>query len=145
MKDGSVCKTLAMSQKIGIWIDKRTARIITTGEGGKVIKTISSNVDESRPGGGSGTRSKGGPQDVVQDSRFMEREKHQLKDYFDEIAANLHDVGSLVIFGPAQTGQKLAKALEEDHKALFSNLHGVEKADSMTDPQLVEWVREYFN
>ena len=133
-----------MSQKIGIWIDKRTAKIITSGDGGKILKTISSKVEENRPGGGSGTRVKGGPQDVVQDSRFMEREKHQLKDFFDRVANALSDVESLVIFGPAQTGLKLGKALEDDHRSLHSKLKGVEKADSMTDPQLVEWVREYF-
>ena len=112
--------------------------------GGKILKTISSKVEENRPGGGSGTRVKGGPQDVVQDSRFMEREKHQLKDYFARVASALSDFESLVIFGPAQTGQKLSKALEEDHKAIYTKLTGVQKADSMTDPQLVEWVREYF-
>ena len=133
-----------MAQKVGIWIDKRKAVIITTEGGGKIIKTIKSDVEEFNPAGGSGTRMKGGPQDVVQDSRYTEREKHQLNEYFESIAEALSDVDQLVIFGPAQTGHKLGTHLSEHNRKLHGILRSIEKADSMTDAQLVEWVRQYY-
>lgn len=96
-------------------------------------------MDEFRPSGGSGTRFKGGPQDLVHDSKFREREKHQIKHYFNEVIESLPEVEGLVILGP-ETGQKL----EQNHRALHQALRVVERSDKMTDTQLILWVKDYF-
>jgi hypothetical protein len=54
-------------KKIGIWLDKEKAYIITLENETEKLNTIMSEVEVFRPKGGSGTRFKGGPQDVVQD------------------------------------------------------------------------------
>ncbi len=133
-----------MSEKVGIWIDKRTAKIISDNGGWGIKKVIDSNLEEFHPKGGSGTRLKGGPQDVVQDGKYLEREKHQLKDYFKAIAAELKNVDAIVIFGPAETGRKLDQEIRQHHKQYTGSLLGVEKGDGITDNQMVAWVREYF-
>ncbi|MBD77621.1 MAG: hypothetical protein CL840_01610 [Crocinitomicaceae bacterium] len=133
-----------MATKIGIWIDKRSAKIISAENGGELMKTVKSKVEEYHPKGGSGTKMKGGPQDVVQDGKFLERETHQLKAYFNEVITSLPVVESLVIFGPSQTGQKLSSELSNHHKDLYGKLKGVETADSQTNNQLIAWVRDYF-
>jgi hypothetical protein len=133
-----------MATKVGIWIDKRSAKIISIENGGELRTTIKSNLEEYHPKGGSGTKMKGGPQDVVQDSKFLERKKHQLKAYFNKVITSLPDVDTFVVFGPSQTGQKFADELFNSHKDLYSKIRGVETADSMTDNQLKAWVKQYF-
>jgi hypothetical protein len=130
-------------KKAGVWIDKKEAKIISIESENEQIKTIVSNVEDYRPSGGSGTRLKGGPQDVVQDSKFLEREKHQLADYFKKITHLIKDADDVVIFGPAQTGDKLYKELSEQKLYNFESL-SVMKADSLTENQIIAWVRDYY-
>ncbi len=133
-----------MTKKIGIWIDKRTAKIVTIAGDNVELQTIDSNVDEFRPKGGSGTKMKGGPQDVVHDRKYTEREKHQFKKFFGELVEQMESADALVIFGPAQTGEMLYKELSESYATLLKKVKGVEKADSMTDNQVKAWVSNYF-
>lgn len=134
-----------MTKNIGIWIDKRVAKLVSITNNMEEVHTIQSSVDEFHPKGGSGSRVKGGPQDVVQDSKFLEKEKHQFKQFFADISEYIKDAESLVIFGPAQTGQKLHKELSILNLELSKKVSGVEKADSMTDNEIKAWVRKYFS
>lgn len=131
--------------KVGIWIDKREAKILSVDNGGKLLATVTSGVEEFRPAGGSGTRMKGGPQDVVQDSKYSEREKHQLKAYFKEVVEELPELDALVVFGPASTGANFKKELLTNYKEISSKLVGVETTDVMTENQLIAWVKQYLN
>ncbi|TJY35785.1 hypothetical protein [Pontimicrobium aquaticum] len=131
-------------KKTGIWLDKDKALIITLENGKETLDTVISNVEHYRTHGGSGTRFKGGPQDVVQDSKFLEREKHQLKQYYQSLASQIDDTDALVIFGPADTNEKFSKELNKSYKSLSSKIKGVRKADSMTENQAKAWVRDFF-
>ena len=128
----------------GIWMDKNKALIITLENGEESLKTITSNVEHFKPSGGSGTRFKGGPQDVVQDNKYLEREKNQLKTYFKEVASEVNDSEALVIFGPAGTSGKFRKEIDSKYKSLSNKIVGVEKADSMSENQTKAWVRDFF-
>ena len=132
-----------MALKIGIWIDKRVAKILTL-NGKEDFKTVQSNIDEFRPKGGSGSKFKGGPQDVVQDSKYLEREKHQYKEYFSDVISRLKKAEEIVIFGPAQTGEKLQKEIINSDHNLAQKVRDVKKADSMTDNQVKALIRGYF-
>ena len=95
-------------KKTGIWIDKREAKMVfLSSEGVEDFRTIISEIEEFNPIGGSGSPAKGGPQDVVQDSKYTEREKHQFKRFFARLAEEVADLDLLVVFGPGQTGRKL--------------------------------------
>ncbi|NER16855.1 hypothetical protein [Spongiivirga citrea] len=131
--------------KTGIWIDKDKALIVTLKNGKESLKSIESNIEHFKAHGGSGTRLKGGPQDVVQDSKYLEREKHQTKRYFSNIISEIKDTDSLVIFGPAGTNEKFKKELHTNHSSIATKIKAVEKADSMTDNQVKAWVRDFFN
>jgi len=131
-------------RNIGIWLDKEKAYIVTIENGNEDTNTVISEVENYRIHGGSGTRFKGGPQDVVQDSKYLEREKHQLKLYFKEIANEVKDASSLVIFGPAEAKDKLNKELQEKYKDISLKVKAVNVADSMTDNQMKAWVRDFF-
>ncbi len=130
--------------KAGIWIDKKEAKIVTIEKEKVRLLTIASNIEDFHVKGGSGTRLKGGPQDVVQDSKYLEREKHQMKEFFDDVIKHVAVADMIVITGPAQTGNKLFDVLEEKYISLAEKVIGVEKTDSMSDPQLLAWVKNYF-
>jgi stalled ribosome rescue protein Dom34 len=132
-------------KKLGIWLDKKKARLISLENEKEVMNTIVSEVEDFHIQGGSGTKFKGGPQDVVQDSKYLEREKHQLKAYFKEIASKMKDANAVVIFGPAQTKEKLRKELQENYKEINAKVKAVKTADNMTDNQVKALVRDFFN
>ncbi len=131
-------------KNIGVWMDKEKAHVITVKDDDEDITTIQSGIENFRIHGGSGTRFKGGPQDVVQDSKYLEREKNQFKTYFTEIIPLIKDADKVVIFGPAEAAEKFNRELKENHKSISNKIEGVFKADSMTDNQTKALVRDYF-
>ena len=131
-------------KKIGIWLDKEKAHVVTLKYDTENFETIFSELDFFHPKGGSGTKFKGGPQDVVQDSRYLERENHQLKKYFHAIAEEVLDTDILVLFGPAEANEKLRKELELSYPQLAAKIKTMVKADSMTDNQVKALVRDFY-
>jgi stalled ribosome rescue protein Dom34 len=128
----------------GVWVDKEKAHIITLENGKETLKTIVSEVEDFHIHGGAGTRLKGGPQDVVQDSKYLEREKHQLKRYFKNITKEFNDADAIVIFGPAEAYLKFQKELQENYEHLNTKIKDAINADSMTDNQTIALVRDFF-
>ena len=79
-------------KNVGVWLDKEKALIVNVKNGIESINTIVSQVENFHIHGGSGSKFKGGPQDVRQDSKYLEREKHQLKGYFKDVASEIEDL-----------------------------------------------------
>jgi len=130
--------------KKGIWLDKKTAIIVSVYNEEVSLNTILSNIEDFHIHGGSGTRLKGGPQDVIQDSKFLEREKHQTKKYFNDIVSDIKEANAIVLFGPAEMPQKLNKEITKYHKDLKPKIKNVIKTDSMTERQVKAWVKDFF-
>ncbi|MEM6378856.1 MAG: hypothetical protein AAF705_11600, partial [Bacteroidota bacterium] len=82
---------------------------------------------------------------VVQDSKYLEREKHQTKRYFTEVIKQIKDADQLMIFGPADIDRKLQKELALFHKELSAKVVLVKKADSMTLNQTKALIRNSFS
>ncbi len=131
-------------KKTGIWLDKKKALVVELENGNETLLTVKSNVEDFHISGGSGTKLKGGPQDVVQDSKYLEREKHQLSNYFKELATKIDNSEELVIFGPAGTNEKFYKELQKKYKDIGKKVKDVVKADSMTSNQIVALVKKYY-
>lgn len=132
-------------KKIGIWLDKEKAHLVTLKNEDVRFKTIFSQIEFFHPKGGARSKTRWGPQDVVQDSKYLEREKHQLKLYFKELAKTMEDAEAIAIFGPADTNLKFYKELKENFKTLALKVKTVEKVDSMTENQVKAMVRNFFN
>ncbi len=132
-------------KNIGVWLDKEKAHVVTLTEKGENLKTILSELEFFHPTGGSRSKAKWGPQDVVQDSKYLEREKHQLKRYFQNIANTIDDAHAIAIFGPGDTNDKFRKELNENYPLLNQKVKTVVKVDSMTNNQVKALVRDYFN
>ena len=82
---------------------------------------------------------------MVQDSKYLEREKHQLKLFFKELATTINDADVIVIFGPGDTNAKFFRELNENYKTLALKVKSVKKADSMTENQLKAMVADFFD
>ena len=131
-------------KKTGIWLDRKKALLVNLDGFKETLFTIKSDVEDFRISGGSGTRLKGGPQDVVQDSKYLERRKHQLQNYFKEIASYLDKSDEIVLYGPADTNEKLNKYLQAKQKNVGQKVKDVIKADSMSSNQVVALIKSYF-
>ncbi|MDG1730387.1 MAG: hypothetical protein P8K68_08775 [Algibacter sp.] len=131
-------------KRTGIWLDKEKAIIVTQYNGDLSVNTILSNVENFHVHGGSGTRLKGGPQDVVQDSKYLEREKLQLKRYFQNLVSEIKDVDEIVLFGPAEAKNKFYKELNIAYKDLSAKVKDIVKTDKMTKRQVKSWVKAFF-
>ncbi len=132
-------------KKIGIWLDKEKAHLVTLRNEDVRFRTIYSDIEFFHPKGGARSKTRWGPQDVVQDSKYLEREKHQLKLYFKELAKTIENAEAIAIFGPADTNAKFYKELSENYKTLALKVKTVEKVDSMTENQVKAMVRDFFN
>jgi len=129
----------------GIWLDKKVAYVISENMAGhQNVEIIFSKVEDYHIHGGSGTRFKGGPQDVVQDRKYLERTKHQLRNYFKKITEHLMDSRQIVVFGPAETGQKFKTELDDNYPSLAALISDVATTDSMTKNQMKAWARNYY-
>ncbi|WP_109299397.1 hypothetical protein [Aquimarina sp. AU474] len=131
-------------KNIGIWMDREKAHIIDIQENKEIFLTINSKVENYRIHGGSGTKLKGGPQDVVQDSKYLEREKHQFKAYFKEIIPHVQNADRIVIYGPAEAGEKFNKELKENYKTISEKVKEVLKVGHMTKNQTIALIRDYY-
>jgi stalled ribosome rescue protein Dom34 len=131
-------------KNIGIWIDKKNTYIVSLRKGETAFETIFSNVEHYHVKGGSGSKFKGGPQDVVQDSKYLEREKQQLKAYYSDIISKIEKADALAIFGPAESKNKFQKEINEHHKLLSQKVKIVQAADSMTKNQLIAMVKAFY-
>ncbi|WP_339895463.1 hypothetical protein [uncultured Algibacter sp.] len=131
-------------KRTGVWLDKEKAIIVMLYNGDISLNTILSNIEHFHVRGGSGTRLKGGPQDVIQDSKYLEREKLQQKKYFKNLASVIKDADAIVLFGPAEIKDKFNKELNTSYKELSAKVKGVVKTDSMTKRQVKAWVKAFF-
>lgn len=131
-------------KKIGIWMDKEKAKIVVLQNEDELMETVTSDVEFYNPKGGSRSKTRWGPQDVVQDSKYLEREKHQMRAYFKKLVPHLEGADKIALFGPADTIEKFNSELQENHKKIFDRVKTVSKKDSMTDNQVKALVRDFF-
>ena len=133
-----------MSKQTGVWLDYREAFIIDpNGEEGGGVQHIVSEVEDYHVWGGARTRQPWGPMDKTSEGKYLERFKHQAKNYFGKIKEVVAEADELYIFGPAEAKNGLEKTLSQD-KGFKARLVAVEKADSMTRNQMIARVREFF-
>lgn len=125
-------------------MDKRQALVLYLINEEEKFNIITSKVEEYNAKGGSGSKLKGGPQDVVHDSKYLAQEKKQLRSYFKAITENIGDVDQLALFGPAETAEKFRKELKERYEKLSSKVVVLKTVDSMTENQVKALIRDFF-
>ena len=132
-----------MKIQIGIWLDKKQAFLIAFLNGEESVKTIISNVESYHVVGGARSKTPYGPMDVVSEKKSLERQKHQLSQYFQQILTTVMDADELYLFGPADTKLKLLDVINKN-KSLKFVVRKTETADSMTEGQMIAQARQAF-
>lgn len=132
-------------KNIGIWLDIEKAHMVSIENDKEEFTTILSEVETYHVKGGSRSKTLWGPEDVVNEKRYLKRKNQQLKNYFKKIAELIKDADAIALFGPAGTNEKLYKELKNNYKDISVKVKGVEKADSMTNNQVKALVRNFFN
>lgn len=128
---------------IGIWIDKKVAHIVRCRGSKATLNSVYSDLEFYNPKGGSRSKTRWGPQQVVHDKKYLEREKNQLKAYFEKVIAAILNADSIAIYGPAETYLKLHAELKK-HAKLHDKITLVSRSDSMSNNQFKALVKEFY-
>ena len=132
-------------KKIGIWMDKQKCELVVFENDMERSLTIDSELEFFNPKGGARSKTRWGPQDVVQDSKYLEREKHQLRRYFENIVNTVKDADQIALFGPAEAADRFFRDLTENNPSLAKKIKKNERVDSMTHNQFKALAREALN
>lgn len=133
-----------MEKVLGIWIDHREAIVVSIDREGQSIQLMKSGVEpHPRLHGGSRSSSPYGAADISSESRFDERHKHHLHDYYQQIINRMNDADSIFIFGPGEAKTELQKEMQKV-SGLSSRIIGVETTDKMTSKQVAAKVRNFY-
>lgn len=125
-----------MNKKIGLWIDRKMAVIVSIANDVEAKRIITSDMEHYVlystivPGDGS-------PENI-RDRRFWNR----LGEYYDKIIAHIQDATEIQIFGPEEAKFELQKRLES--KGLAEHIVSIEDADKLTYLQIATKVEKRF-
>ncbi|MEQ8302861.1 MAG: hypothetical protein RIB47_05675 [Cyclobacteriaceae bacterium] len=133
-----------MKHNLGIWIDSKKAIFVHLKDGKKEVTTFESGIDsKERIPGETKQFVRFGNQFSNLEKQKENRYQQQMKGYLKEVADQLIEADSFVIFGPAGVKHELEKLILK-RSDLSSKLRGVETTDSMTENQIAAWVINYF-
>jgi stalled ribosome rescue protein Dom34 len=125
-----------MSDKVGVWIDHRKAVIVVASAEGLVATTLASEV-EAHP-------HFGGQQDGGGEKKYEERRRHDLDRYYDEVIGRVKAPGGLLVLGPGEAKREFVKRFGQVRPEVRCTVD-IETTGALTDPQIVEKVREHFS
>lgn len=130
--------------KTGIWIDSKKAYIVNLSGSEANLSVITSEIEGVTRIEGEGKEyGRFGDQYTTLENKQENRRKHEVAEYLAEIIENIQTAEELVVFGPAQMKIELEKQMKEN-QALAKKLLEVVSADSMTENQIVAWVKDYY-
>jgi hypothetical protein len=125
-----------MGKKVGIWLDRKKAVIVSIADKVVARAIITSDMDhyvlysKIVPGDGA--------LEEPRDRRFW----NHLGEYYDKIIAHLRNADEIQIFGPEEAKYELQKYLEAE--GLAERIVSVEDAGKMTDLQISSKVEKRF-
>ncbi len=132
-----------MKKQIGIWLDYKEALIIELTEEKALTTSIPSEIEDFHPKGGARSKTNWGPMDKISERTYLERRKHQEKNYFQNLIKTVRKADELFVFGPAQAKDKFIQVIINS-TGMHPALKGSEKTDSMTDNQKIAKVKAFF-
>jgi len=132
-----------MISELGLWIDQKKAVISSITKTEEKIKEILSEVEtQPRRYGNLPLNDSYEALKVPADDSQQKTLTQDLNTYYDEVIAYIREAKSIFIFGPSSTKDELKKRLDKNN--LGGKVVGMETSDSMTNPQIVAKVRQFF-
>jgi hypothetical protein len=125
-----------MNKKVGLWINRNKAVIVSIVNDVEARRIITSDMEHYVlyssvvPGDGA-------PEEI-RDKRFW----NHLGEYYDKIVAHIRDATEIQIFGPQEAKYELQKHLEG--AGLAGYIVSLEDAGILTDPQIFAKVQKRF-
>jgi hypothetical protein len=125
-----------MNKKVGMWLDRNKAVIVSITDNGEETKRITSDMEHYFlystvvPGDGL-------PENI-RDRRFW----NHLGEYYDKIIAHIRGAAEIQIFGPETAKYELQKHLESN--GLSEHIVSIEEAGKLTDLQIATRVQKRF-
>ena len=134
-----------MEKQIGVWIDHEKAFIVSLVDGKTTITYVSSDVPgHVRLAGGSRSSTAYGPQAISPERRIENRYRTQLHKYYKRVIHQIDEADQIFIFGPGEARVELKKMMRKS-KERFAKITGTERADKMTEPQIVAKVNQFYH
>lgn len=128
----------------GVWIDSKKAVVsILNGEDASIDVLESGIEGNERIDGEGRPEGRFGGQFVVDEQADEARRKDAERKFVAEVLENVRDADQLLIFGPSHMKHEMENAVR-DLPPPAPNIRAVENADSMTDNQVAEYVRNYY-
>lgn len=132
-----------MKKEVGMWVDHRRAVIVTIEDKKETVQIILSNIEKhTRFSSGSHSDShndvNGSTADDIRDRQY---DLH-LGKYYSEIAYNIREAESIMIFGPGEAKIEFAALMKQEK--LGSKIAQVDTVDKMTDRQISAKVHDFF-
>ena len=133
-------------KKVGVWLDKRMAYIFSlNNDEMEEVKTVFSKTEQREEIlKAYRDRVKRGFSEKMSDKKLLEYNKNERNLYLKEITDYLLDADEIVLFGPAQTAEKLNKRLELLHPEIKNKVRDLIKVDSMTKNQIRALIKDYY-
>jgi NADPH-dependent 2,4-dienoyl-CoA reductase/sulfur reductase-like enzyme len=124
-----------MNENVGIWIDHKSAVIVSISDGDVATKTLESGVE--------GHPRYSGQHDGGGEKKYEQRHGQQLHRYYDDVINRVGSPDAILIIGPGEAKLELAERLRRS-KALSGRAVDVETVDKLTEPQIVAKVKQHF-
>ena len=133
-----------MKNNIGIWIDTHQAVVIKLSNGEYTIKTIESHIDTRvRTPGESKKYGRFGGQYLTYEKNWENKKLEQTNQFLKVLFKEVEDCDAVVLFGPSIMKTIFEKEIK-NNLTLIDKLFGVFDADSITENQMVAWVKDFY-
>jgi hypothetical protein len=133
-----------MKKQAGVWIDLKKAIIVYLEDDTHKLKILPSEIESrERIPGETKWFTRFGDQFLEFSKRKENRLANKVKVYLKSVLDEIKDADEIVLFGPAGMKTELEKLIN-GVKAMAGKIQSVETADSMTDNQVVAWVKKYY-
>lgn len=124
----------------GIWIDHAHAFVVQANKLGEItIEKFGSSVEGKNHGGETLEHFT-----IVNQNQHNERRHNELNAFCKELIKRVADADEIVIFGPSTAKFDLKKEIEEV-KALSPKLKGTKTVDQMTEAEMKDFVKKFFD
>ena len=133
-----------MQNQIGVWIDLTKAVVVLLDKNNHDVRTIPSLIEKKeRIPGETKLFGRFGAQFLEFNKKKENRLANQIREYLKEVVKEIKGASEIVLFGPADMKTALEKFMRDD-KTLAGKIKSVETTDSMTNNQIVAWVKKYY-
>lgn len=133
-----------MKKNVGIWIDTHQAVVIKLSNGDHTVKTIESNIDTRvRTPGESKKYGRFGGQYLTYEKNWENKKLEQTNQFLKVLFKEVEDCDAVVLFGPSIMKTIFEKEIK-NNLTLIGKLLGVFDADSMSENQMVAWVKDFY-